>query len=230
MTKHDKPTRDRIALDVLLTLLRSDGDSTLTPEDVGVFCRVAYAFADGLSIESVRPAEGEEIDASYTVLDTDEGPAIEDVLADIAKTVPDAEWDKLPHDLSENLDDHLYGGVEPDTESKAARTKRIGAEALEIYAAYPRKDNSVKAKLSIEKVLAGTSKLKPWPFVDLLRRTRQYAEENPPVRRSHPDYKTEHPHPSTWFNQRRFEDEQFDEGTPEIVETNRFLTEDDDAR
>lgn len=36
-------------------------------------------------------------------------PAIEDVLAQIAAEAPEAEWDTLPWDLSENLDRHLYG-------------------------------------------------------------------------------------------------------------------------
>jgi hypothetical protein len=36
-------------------------------------------------------------------------PAIEDVLAEIAAQVPPDEWAKLPQDLSENLDRHIYG-------------------------------------------------------------------------------------------------------------------------
>ncbi len=36
-------------------------------------------------------------------------PAIEDVLADLARGVPQAEWDKLPKDLTDNLDHYLYG-------------------------------------------------------------------------------------------------------------------------
>jgi hypothetical protein len=36
-------------------------------------------------------------------------PAIEDVLAAIASEVPDAEWERVPTDLSENLDHYLYG-------------------------------------------------------------------------------------------------------------------------
>ena len=34
---------------------------------------------------------------------------ISDVLAEIAAEVPEEEWDKLPPDLTENLDDYLYG-------------------------------------------------------------------------------------------------------------------------
>ena len=36
----------------------------------------------------------------------DEETHIEAVLADIAKDVPDEEWDKLPRDLTDNLDGH----------------------------------------------------------------------------------------------------------------------------
>jgi len=36
-------------------------------------------------------------------------PAIEEVLAVLARGVPQAEWDRLPSDLTDNLDHHLYG-------------------------------------------------------------------------------------------------------------------------
>lgn len=36
-------------------------------------------------------------------------PAIEDVLAALAKEVPESEWDKLPRDLTDRLDHYLYG-------------------------------------------------------------------------------------------------------------------------
>lgn len=32
-----------------------------------------------------------------------------DVVSRIAKTVPDSEWDRLPTDLSKNVDHYLYG-------------------------------------------------------------------------------------------------------------------------
>ena len=38
-------------------------------------------------------------------------PAIEDVLAALAKEVPDEEWARLPRDLTDNLDYYLYGVV-----------------------------------------------------------------------------------------------------------------------
>ena len=38
-------------------------------------------------------------------------PAIEDVIADIFKDVPDEAWGTLPTDLSERLDHYLYGGL-----------------------------------------------------------------------------------------------------------------------
>ena len=39
-------------------------------------------------------------------------PAIEDVIDDIFKDVPDEEWDRLPPDLTDRLDHYLYGGDE----------------------------------------------------------------------------------------------------------------------
>ena len=39
-------------------------------------------------------------------------PAIEDVLAALAKEVPEEEWDRLPRDLTDRLDDYLYGGAD----------------------------------------------------------------------------------------------------------------------
>ena len=39
-------------------------------------------------------------------------PAIENVLAELAKEVPEEEWGKLPRDLTDRLDYYLYGGVE----------------------------------------------------------------------------------------------------------------------
>ena len=39
-------------------------------------------------------------------------PRIEDVIAKIAKDVPDEEWDRLPPDLTDRLDHYLYGREE----------------------------------------------------------------------------------------------------------------------
>jgi hypothetical protein len=36
--------------------------------------------------------------------------SIEDIIAQLASEVPDKEWDRLPRDLSSNLDHYLYGG------------------------------------------------------------------------------------------------------------------------
>jgi hypothetical protein len=36
-------------------------------------------------------------------------PAIEDVIAAIAAKVPKEEWDRLPPDLTDNLDHYIYG-------------------------------------------------------------------------------------------------------------------------
>ena len=40
------------------------------------------------------------------------GRPIEEILREIASEVPQEEWDKLPDDLSENLDDYIYGSPE----------------------------------------------------------------------------------------------------------------------
>jgi hypothetical protein len=52
------------------------------------------------SLEIVR-VDGSEFDET--------APAIEDVLASIAAEVPNSEWDRLPRDLTDDLDRYLYG-------------------------------------------------------------------------------------------------------------------------
>jgi hypothetical protein len=42
-----------------------------------------------------------------------DAPAIEQVLQTLAKEVPQAEWDRLPDDLTDNLDHYLYGSQKP---------------------------------------------------------------------------------------------------------------------
>ena len=39
-------------------------------------------------------------------------PTIEDIIREIAKEVSDEEWKKLPHDIVDRLDYHLYGADE----------------------------------------------------------------------------------------------------------------------
>lgn len=34
---------------------------------------------------------------------------IEDILEELAREIPQEEWDRLPCDLNDNLDHHLYG-------------------------------------------------------------------------------------------------------------------------
>jgi len=43
------------------------------------------------------------------VADEQGKPSIEDRLASLAAHVPQSEWDRLPKDLSDNLDHHIYG-------------------------------------------------------------------------------------------------------------------------
>ena len=56
-----------------------------------------------IRVDSLDLVQGEEapFDAA--------APAIEDVLAALAKEVPEEEWDRLPRDLTDRLDDYLYG-------------------------------------------------------------------------------------------------------------------------
>jgi hypothetical protein len=37
------------------------------------------------------------------------GPTIEEKIQQIAAQIPDGEWEKLPSDLSDNLDHYIYG-------------------------------------------------------------------------------------------------------------------------
>jgi len=54
-------------------------------------------------VEEMRllPVGGLQYDAS--------APPIEDVLADLAREVPEREWKKLPLDITDNIDHYLYG-------------------------------------------------------------------------------------------------------------------------
>ena len=40
---------------------------------------------------------------------------IEEVLIELAKEIPQEEWDRLPDDLNDNLDHYLYGGPKNKT-------------------------------------------------------------------------------------------------------------------
>jgi predicted DNA-binding antitoxin AbrB/MazE fold protein len=44
-----------------------------------------------------------------TVAPAIDTPSIEDVLTELAKEAPEEEWAKLPQDLTDKLDDYLYG-------------------------------------------------------------------------------------------------------------------------
>ena len=59
-----------------------------------------------ITVDSLLLVRGEEPEFDA------QAPAIEDVLSDLAKDVPDEEWDRLPPDLTDKLDDYLYGGSE----------------------------------------------------------------------------------------------------------------------
>lgn len=53
-------------------------------------------------------AEALKLDTSETHYDRSARP-IEDLLQELAKEVPNEEWEKLPSDLNDNLDHYLYG-------------------------------------------------------------------------------------------------------------------------
>ena len=59
-----------------------------------------------ISLDSLDLVQDEEITFDTTV------PSIEDVITDIFKDVSDEEWNRLPRDLTDRLDYHLYGGGE----------------------------------------------------------------------------------------------------------------------
>jgi hypothetical protein len=70
--------------------------------------RADFSAADGkpkriISVELVQDYAADE-----EAFDPNARP-IWDVAADIAAQVPDSEWDKVPADLSKNVDHHLYG-------------------------------------------------------------------------------------------------------------------------
>lgn len=56
-----------------------------------------------ISLDSLNLVRDEE-----PAFDTS-APTIEDMVKDIFKDVPDEEWDRLPHDLTDRLDHYLYG-------------------------------------------------------------------------------------------------------------------------
>jgi hypothetical protein len=57
--------------------------------------------------------EGAEVRVEYTVpakkIQDTTAPPIEEVLRAIVADVPKEEWDRLPADLSDNLDHYIYG-------------------------------------------------------------------------------------------------------------------------
>jgi len=74
--------------------LRVRGRGEFTPQ--GTLQRIT-------SVGSLVLVRGEEPEFDTSA------PAIEDVLAALAKEVPEKEWDRLPQDLTDRLDHYLYG-------------------------------------------------------------------------------------------------------------------------
>jgi hypothetical protein len=63
---------------------------------------------EGKLLRITKVEKLEILPASEAALDKS-GPPIEDILEELAGEVPQAEWDKLPVDLTDNLDHYLYG-------------------------------------------------------------------------------------------------------------------------
>ena len=61
----------------------------------------AITLPEGARVRVEMVAGNEEFDSSE--------PAIEEELAAIVADVPKAEWDRLPANLTDRLDDYLYG-------------------------------------------------------------------------------------------------------------------------
>jgi len=66
---------------------------------------------DDLVSEALRlyVVEGEPRQATSEAADRPSTQTIEDVLAELGRSIPREEWDKLPPDLSDQLDHYLYG-------------------------------------------------------------------------------------------------------------------------
>lgn len=85
-------------------------------------------------------------------------------------------------------------------------------EEEKIYKAYPRRSGKKNALMSIRKALRDNS------FDYLLEKTEAYAKLWQGVSPSHPDFQFI-PHPATWFNQERYDDEHW--AGPKVQATTR---------
>lgn len=119
-----------------------------------------------------------------------------------AKTMPNQEPEQEPEYISPATPTTQK---HPPSEEKRTRKAKIPESVLvEIYEAYPRHIGKREALKSIEKAMR---EIEPehdatW----LLERTRLYAKQ-----RQGEDEKYT-PHPATWFNKKRYEDESLDGG------------------
>ena len=83
----------------------------------------------------------------------------------------------------------------PKRTSKEHKSEKTGKQAEEIYQAYPRKVAKPAAMKAIEKALKKSS------FNDLMAAVREYAKSRDG---EDPNFT---PHPATWFNQERWNDD-----------------------
>ncbi len=124
----------------------------------------------------------------------------------------DAEQTSLPRVLKNNTEEqseeHVSAGkvessisITPTTPAKKARPAySASAEACEIYDAYPRKVKKADALKAIQKALGAGDVT----GATLLERTRAYAAA---VSQWTEDEQQYVPHPTSWFNGRRWEDD-----------------------
>lgn len=115
----------------------------------------------------------------------------------------ESQYPDPPADICEQMKTFVYRGKQKranvpdsDSDSDTGPDSNTDSEAVSlIYAEYPRKVAKPEALKAIAKALTKT------PFTDLMAKTRAYAQS---CVGKDPQYI---PHPSTWFNQERFNDD-----------------------
>jgi hypothetical protein len=177
-------------------------------------CEVVGRGERDTTIDTPNGIDNTEIDTNDTVDTVDTGYRCTEEPEPEPEPEPVSSIDSLTNTRQASGNEAFKLSGESPPESKAARTKRINAEVARIWAIWPRKDNKHKGCLAIFKVLDGG-----YSFDELLRRVRVYAATRPTTR-THPDY-TFTPHPSTWFNRRSFEDDEFDKAAVEQARHDR---------
>ena len=76
-----------------------------------------YTSADEVLLAGLKLLQQRENDKSENgtrATPTDESDDLAVIFAEIAKDVPDSEWEKFPADFSQNIDHYLYGTPKRD--------------------------------------------------------------------------------------------------------------------